>query len=58
MRLLHLHDLLAAIVAVGLLVFIAVAVLVGRDVPEFVQAAFGAAIGYVFGAQVQRMNNY
>ncbi len=43
-----LHDYLAAVFSVILLVSVVAIVILGHQVPEILTGAFGAALGYVF----------
>jgi len=45
------QDCLAAVVAVGLLVVVAVLVVQEKAIPDVIAGAFGVAIGFIFGAR-------
>lgn len=50
------HDLVAGVLAVGLLAGIVALAALGRDRPPEMTTAFAVAVGWVFGSGVQRAN--
>jgi len=56
MKLIPLHDLIAGLVTVGLLVGIILLAVLGQECPDILQSGFTLALGWIFRSGVQLQN--